>query len=342
MSNRNCQGVLLIGLTLIATVFSPPSAFGEEKSSGFHWTDNPTEGIADLLLGEEHVVRYMYGFDRSDEQRTEETTKVYHHVFGPGTDTIITKGPGGLYPHHRGLFVGWKKTIVGDESYDFWHCREGIVHQRHVRFIEMRSGDESGSMTAEIQWNDPDGNPVITEKRTIDVSRAPGDSGAGYGWQIDWRTVVSSNRGEIRLEGDRQHAGFQFRAAQPIADGKGARYIRPAGFPEGLDAFQVGDDGDPPPHIDLGWLAMTYVLDEKRYTIEYFEDPALPKPSLFSERPYGRFGAFFKATVQPEKPLSMRYRIRVTSGRTPTRAAIQSRYDEFTAELASIRGPEQP
>ena len=88
-------------------------------------------------------------------------------------------------------------------------------------------------------------------------------------------------------------------------------------------------------YIDLGWLAMSYKINGKPYTVAYFEDPSLPKPSRFSERPYGRFGAYFKATLTPGEPLMMRYRLIVTAGSPPSRDTIQSQYDQFVAELAT-------
>ncbi|MEX2286283.1 MAG: DUF6807 family protein [Planctomycetaceae bacterium] len=318
--------------SLIAIVLPLFSAGPLRAADEFHWVNQPQEGTADLLYGDQPVLRYMYGFDSSTDKARDETVKVYHHVFGPGTKTLITKGPGGLYPHHRGLFVGWNKTSFEGGPLDFWHCKKG-EHQRHHKLL-MQSGDASqGLMSSEIHWNDADGKPVIIETRTVTAH----SGSVGNGWQIDWQTSLASQRGRITLDGDRQHAGFQFRAAQSVAESNSARYVRPSGFPEQPEAYEVTDKDNPPLHIDLGWLAMTYTVDGRQYTVEYFEDPSLPKPARYSERPYGRFGAFFKTTLEPDKPLEMRYRLFVTSGPTPSREAIQKRYDEFVAELGKER-----
>lgn len=320
-------------VVVIAAVLCPlalQAAAAGEKGE-FRWVDDPEKGTADLMFGEAPVLRYMYAFDTSSPDRAQETYKVYHHVFGPGTGRIITKGPGGKYTHHRGLFVGFNKTQFDGRSLDFWHCRGG-AHLRHVEFLEQAGGPERGTMTAVIHWNDPDGEPVVTETRTVSVSSVDSTSEPGYAWQIDWSTTLESNRGEIVLDGDRQHAGFQFRAHNAVAESNGARYIRPEGFPQQEAAFQVGK-GDK--HIDLGWFAMTYELDNRRYTIEYFDNPSLPKPSRFSERPYGRFGTFFRTTLKPDQPLTMRYRVRVSTGDPPPRDDIQQRYESFLRELKS-------
>lgn len=330
---------VLAGLLVVALCGLAP-ALSAAEDAVFRWVDHPEQGTADLSFGDAPVLRYMYAFKPTDSGPTPETTKVFHHVFGPGTDAIITKGAYGKYPHHRGLFVGWNKTQFEDQRLDFWHCRKG-EHLRHARFVEMTGDAEGGTMTAEIHWNDREGEPVIVERRTVRVSRLDDVSDTGPAWQIDWKTVLESRRGEIVLDGDRQHAGFQFRADQPVADADGARYVRPSGFPQQPEAFQVNDKGNPPKHVDLGWLAMTYMLDGERYTIEYFEDPSLPKPSRYSERPYGRFGAFFKTTLEPDQPLTMRYRVIVSTGETPSQPAVQQRYEAFVNDLdasASSKG----
>jgi len=331
MKNFRAIALAVLAVTVAAVSgWNPdPSAAAENgEQTGFHWKNDQQAGTADLFVGDQPVMRYMYAFDTSTPERAHETYKVFHHVFGPGTDTIITKGPHGKYTHHRGLFVGWSRTKFDGKSLDFWHCRNG-AHLKHVEFLNMEADDEHGTMTAKIHWNAPDGKPVIAETRTVSARREP----ATGGWRIDWSTKLESRRGEIVLDGDRQHAGFQFRAAQPVADANGATYLRPAEFPQREKPIQVGDKGDPPAHINLGWFAMSYELKDRRYTVEYFDNPNLPKPSLFSERPYGRFGTFFKTTLKEDSPLKMRYRLVVSAGEKPAVSAIQKRYKAFLADL---------
>ena len=321
---RFCLPVAILSCALFGTTEA-----GEKAA--FRWVDSPDDGTADLMFGDAKVLRYMYGFDTSSPQRAHETYKVYHHVFGPGSGRVITKGPGGKYTHHRGLYVGFNKTKADGNSFDFWHCNKG-EHLRHIKFLTQKGGDNGGTMSALIHWNDKDGKPVISETRTVTVTKVATDAVPGFAWQIDWMTTLKSERGDIVLDGDRQHAGFQFRADNAVAESNGATYLRPEGFPQQDAAFQVGK-GDK--HIDLGWFAMTYELDKQRYNIEYFDNPSLPKPSRFSERPYGRFGTFFRTTLKPDEPLTMKYRVRVSAGKTPKAADIQKRYESFLGELKS-------
>lgn len=324
---KNCRKLFACAIAAVLTGGIPASADANEKA-GFHWKNNEADGTADLFLGGKPVIRYMYAYDTSTEARAHETYKVFHHVYGPGTETIITKGAGGKYTHHRGMFIGWNKTGFQGKSLDFWHCKGG-AHLRHVKFEDMSGDKNHGSMTAEIHWNDADGKPVIVEHRTVTVREEQNTDG----WQIDWSTKLESKRGDITLNGDRQHAGFQFRASQAVAEKNNGRYLRPANFPQKEEAIQVGDKGNPPAHIDLTWFGLTYELDGRRFTAEYFDNPNLPKPALFSERPYGRFGTFFKTTLTEDKPLELKYRVVVSTGDKPTVDAIQKRYDAFVKSL---------
>ena len=314
-----------ISLTII---FFVGIAFPATSQEAFKWKTDETAGTSDLIVDGKSVIRYMFAYDDSSKESVHDTYKVFHHVFGPESGEVITKGAGGKFTHHRGMFVGWNKASFSGKTYDFWHCKNG-AHLRHIKFVNQTADSDGGNMTAEIHWNDPDGNPVIRELRTVAVSREKSSGG----WQIDWSSTLESKVGEISLAGDRQHAGFQFRASQAVADANGARFIRPANFPQQPEAIQVKDKGNPPPHINLTWFAETYELGGKRYTIEYFDNPNLPKPALFSERPYGRFGTYFKTKLSENKPLRLKYRLIVTEGDSPSVTEIQSRYDAFVKSL---------
>ncbi|MFK7778380.1 MAG: PmoA family protein [Gimesia sp.] len=329
MKRNTTFSYILCTLLVISSVCSSVSA-GQKK--GFTWKDQPQKKVADLYYNGNPVLQYVYPFDDSSAESFHDTYKVFHHVYGPASKTIITKGPGGKYTHHRGLYVGWNKTKFNGKTLDFWHCKNG-AHLRHAKMIDMKGDADSGTMTSEIHWNDADGKPVIVETRNVTVTPIKIATSKNPVWQIDWQTTLESKRGEIKLDGDRQHAGFQFRAAQAVAESNNAKYIRPEGFPQQPAPFQVSDKTDPNGHINLGWFAMTYEIDGKRYNVEYFEDPSVPKPSRYSERPYGRFGAFFDTKFDETKPLKMKYRIIVSEGQTPTQAEIQKRYDLFVASL---------
>lgn len=293
--------------------------------AGFSWKD--TEGkYLDLMYDGRKVTRYMYDYDESSEQRAFETYKVFHHVFDENGENLLTNGPDGespytkkvLYPHHRGIFIGWNKLQFGGKSYDTWHMTNG-VRQVHQKFIEKKADTEKAISTALIHWKNGKGKVMVEEKRTMTVYK-PGD---GTIVQLDFETELKALNGEVYLNGDPEHAGFQYRphdgVAKGPADGK-AKYLF---HKEGID---------PRKDKNLPWVALEYGLNGKKYSVQYMSVPANPNAdAVYSAyRDYGRFGEFFKHTIGAGQTLKLRYRIRVSEGPLPDRQSLAEQYTAFT------------
>jgi len=308
--------VMLLGISLTGSI-----ACG----AGFSWKD--TEGkFLDLRYDGRKVTRYMYDSDESSEQRIFETYKVFHHVFDEKGENLLTNGPDGenpytkkvLYPHHRGIFIGWNKLQFEGKSYDTWHMTKG-VRQVHQKFMEKKADTEKAISTALIHWKNGEGKVMVAEKRTMTVYR-PGDGTIAL---LDFETELKAPNGEVYLNGDPEHAGFQYRPHDGVAKG-------PA---EGKAKYLFHKDRiDPKKDTDLPWVALEYGLNGKRYSVLYMSDPANPNPdAVYSAyRDYGRFGEFFKHTIPAGQTLKLRYRIRVSEGSLPDRKSLAKQYAAFT------------
>ena len=64
----------------------------------------------DVVSDGKVLVRYMYEHDTSTPEKHHETYKPYLHVFDVEGKKPITKGAGGQFTHHRGIFIGWSRT----------------------------------------------------------------------------------------------------------------------------------------------------------------------------------------------------------------------------------------
>jgi hypothetical protein len=111
----------------------------------FSWKDRQGQYL-DLLFDGHKVTRYMYTHDTSSEQRAFETYKPFHHVYD-ASGNLLTKGPDGehpylrdkiLYPHHRGIFIGWNRLTFEGKRYDLWHMPQ--AHMVHQKFLEPIAG----------------------------------------------------------------------------------------------------------------------------------------------------------------------------------------------------------
>jgi len=312
---------LLCGLMIIGMIGS--DAWG----AGFTWQD--TEGkYLDLLYDGQKVTRYMYDYDESNTQRTFETYKVLHHVFDEQGKNLLTNGPDGenpysksvKYPHHRGIFIGWSKLQFEGKSYDTWHMTKG-VRQVHQKFLEKKADAQKARSTALIHWKNGAGQVMVEEKRTTTVYRPV----SGTIVMLDFDTQLKAANGEVYLNGDPEHAGFQYRPHNDVAKGPAKDKAKYLFHREGID---------PKKDKDLPWVVMGYGLNGKRYSVLYMNHPQNPKGAVYSAyRDYGRFGSFFKKTIEAGKTLKLNYRIIVMQSEMPERQVVENLYRAYIASV---------
>ncbi|MBE3068636.1 MAG: PmoA family protein [Planctomycetes bacterium] len=304
----------LLGLFLACGLFAAFAAPAAAADGPFTFKDTAGQCL-DVLFGGRMVARYMYAHDASTKERRLETYKPYLHVFDAEGKSPITKGTGGLFTHHRGIFIGWNKITFEGRLYDRWHMPDG--EQVHQKFTDEKAGPDRAAFTSLVYWNDADGKPIIEEERTTTFHAAAAPAIA----LIDFTTRLSAPRGDVLLKGDPEHAGIQYRPADEVT--KPVRYV----FPR--------DGVDPTKDKDLAWVAEQYVLGGKIYSVQQMNHPENPKGTLYSAyRDYGRFGAFFETEIKKGESLRLRYRFWVAAGEMPSRDVLQRQSDAFAAAPA--------
>jgi len=263
----------------------------------------------------------MYkAYDDSTPESRHDTYKVFHHVYNPAGEQIITKGPGGKFTHHRGIFFGFSRVSYEGGGADIWHCK-GDTHQSHAGFIGQEAGKVLGRHTAAVDWCGGDKRVFVKEQRELTVYKSSG------GVLIEFASRLCSTGGKVKLDGDPQHAGFQFRASQKVADGdqKLTYYLRTDG--KGQPGETRNWPGDKR-MANLPWNAMSFVIDGQRYTAVYLDKPTNPKEARYSERTYGRFGSYFVYELDEDKPLEVNYRFWLQDGEMTVEQA-QGLSDDF-------------
>ncbi|QDU62506.1 hypothetical protein Pan216_33730 [Planctomycetes bacterium Pan216] len=284
----------------------------------FEWKEEPGKWTQ-LRFDGSPLASYMH--ESFDPERIEETKKVYHHVFRPDGKRLITKGLGGKFPHHRGIFFGYNRITAGDRKLDIWHARKG-EHQAHREIVNEFLGPVFGGHELRIDWNDREGKTFLEETRMLRVFPIDKET-----MLIDFRSELAAVDGPVRLEGDRQHAGVQFRAAQALAESNDGRYLRP----EKWSDMPANKQFNGPDHKDLPWNALQYKLDGEPITVAYLSDPKNPDNAEFSERGYGRFGEYFPYEVTAKKPLRVHYRFWVSTNEKVTREQIERQYQDMVS-----------
>lgn len=275
------------------------ATFSEEPAKpAFVWEKVPGE-YAELSLGDKPVLRYMCQ-TLTDETR-EDAFKVYHHVYNPAGTRLVTKGPGSLYTHHRGLFFGYCNVGYEGGKANTWSGRN--TPETPGGYLAEEAGPLLGRHQVAVDWRGSNDDVYLKERRELTVYDVPG------GRLIEFASRLATTGGKVTLDGNAPHAGFQFRAAAEVAEKTGnlTYYLRPDGKgPMGQARAKA---------FDLPWDAISFVLaDDDRYTVVYLDRPDNPKPAEYNERTYGRFGSFFRYELEPGGDLAVRYRIWLQDG----------------------------
>lgn len=292
-------------------------ANGECPAEEFRWERTDDESLL-LSLGNQPVLQYEHPV--YDPEDVEQTKKPFHHLFDPAGNERITKGPGGRFSHHRGIFFGYNRVYINDEQIDIWHAQNG-ERSEHERIIREVEGPVTGGHVVDIHWKDHDGNTFLVEERDLRAFRDSENS-----FVIDFYSVLTATDGTVRLEGDLHHAGVQFRAAQHVADHSDeTHFIRPEGWQELPQDEEMGEEH----WLDLPWNAMNFHIEGREYTVVYMSHPSNPDGAEMSERRYGRFGEFFPWHLSPEEPLEIKYRFWVIEGDAPSLNQIQQMFDFY-------------
>lgn len=282
--------------------------------AAYEFKNDKKQKQLEIIQSGKLIGRYMYDFDNSSGARREDTFKTYLMVFNPEGDLAITKGLGGDFNHHRGIYTGWNKITIDDLTFDCWHGHGAA--QIHQDFSDVRADANGATFTSRLLWEKgKNGPPAIEEKRTMTFSPPPAPA---YGMVDFSSTVKSVDHKPVTFDGDPEHAGVQFRVANEL-DRTKTLYLYP--------------QANAVPHKDLDypWLACSFVLNEKTYSVVYLNHPDNPKGARYSAyRDYARFGAFFKSSIDKDESLTLKIRFLMLEGPLPKADWIQKQYNLYT------------
>lgn len=292
--------------------FAPLALGIASAQEGISLVESPEH--VEIRHGGKLVARFMIAHDKSTPERHAETYKPYLHVFSPTFSTRLTKGPGGTFPHHRGIFVGYNKIKIGDKEFDRWHMKGGD------QVVTNMGGDEVGNgyaaFTADIDWEESAGKPLLHEFREFKLTKPA----APFYLGVELTSTIKPVAGEATLDGDPEHAGAQFRPSEKIDPTK-TEYLFPG---ENIDAHK---------DRDLPWAAEIFTVEGKTFTVAILNHPDNPKETRYSAyRNYGRFGAFPVLKATADKPAKLRYKWVIAEGEVRDAAAFQAEWNQYTGK----------
>ncbi|MCI0380906.1 MAG: PmoA family protein [Gemmataceae bacterium] len=306
--------------------------------SGFSYDWSKKDGkFAELSLnyGKRPVLRYVHSaYDNSSKEKRVQTNMVFHHLYvmgagnpfkggrqprfitnGGDTNDPLPKDPkDNLYPHHRGLMFAYSKiTYDGDKQCNMWSAQPGDTHQAHAGFLATEAGRIIARQRVAVDWHGPDNKVFAKEEREITVLLIRDYLRKTL---VEFTSRLKTTGGLVKLRGDPQHAGFQFRAHNDLYEQKNEKqtyFLRPDGKGEYGETRNWDPKTETGP-VNLPWDACSFVIDGKRFTVAYLNHPDNPGESRWSERTYGRFGCYFEYDLTEKNPLVVTYRVWVQDG----------------------------
>lgn len=262
----------------------------------------------------------QYEHPAFDSDNIQDTNKPFHHLFSPTSDNFISKGVGGENPEQRGLFFGYSQVEIAGRDLDFWYAENG-ERTEHREIDKEFSGPVLGGHSARIIWKDRDGEQMLEELRDIRAVKHQADS-----YYIDLESRLFATAAPVRLGGDVNSAGVQFRAAEEVADQQeSTRFIRPDDWADFPSDQPLGEDD----RVNVPWSAMEFSIDDETYTVVYMSHTRNPGTKHLAEQTYGRIGEFFPYQQSEGAPTVFRYRLWVVSGESPSVDDIERMYRNY-------------
>ncbi|MCL2744212.1 MAG: PmoA family protein [Planctomycetaceae bacterium] len=243
--------------------------------------------------------------------------KPYISVLRTPTGLNILRDAPHDHLHHHGLMFA-----LAVNGCNFWeeHGKPGT--EKTVSFTAEKS-----SLKTELDWNIPSGETVLKEARSVSVARN------AEVVLLDWTSVLKAPAAVPACLDKSNHHYFGLGMRFDQSMDKGGRFFNNTGGEHKGDAVR-GDERLTP----CNWAAYTAKLNGQPVTATVFGYSSNPIPTLvFSMGDAGKSFAYLGISlnlhrqpvdVEPEKPLTFRFRVAVWDGETAPEV-IEKEYQRF-------------
>jgi hypothetical protein len=232
--------------------------------------------------------------------------------------------------HHRSLWLGFKLV----NGYDFWENEFSYNNPKAGKALtrsvdDIKSGGNSGSLSATTLWLSPSGEAMLEERRRMTIS-------------TDGKLRIIDTDVELKALvkttfGDSKDGAFSVRVAESMSEKKGGVLTNSEGGRTMAETW-----GKP-----ASWVDYSGEVEGEKVGITLFEHPSsFHHPARWHVRDYGLlainpFGAkaFDKAlpeqntVLEPGQTLHLRYRVVVHP--PMTQAELDELYKKYAARITS-------
>jgi hypothetical protein len=233
------------------------------------------------------------------------------------------------HPHHRSLWFSHGAV----NGIDFWAETPKAGKIVHDKFLEVKSGADSGVIRSANKWVAPDGQVICTDERTFRVYARPGTERL-----FDFEVTLKAPEGKEVVFGDTKEGTMAVRLneAMRLSHGKG----KPG---KGHIVLSSGVRDESTWGKRAEWCDYYAPLEGKTVGIAIFDNPSNPiHPTWWHVRDYGLFAAnpfgvhdFEKKepgagnlVIAPGKSATFKYRIYIHEGDEKL-AKVGERYRDY-------------
>lgn len=272
----------------------------------------------------------------------------FYPVIGPGGAPMTRNWPmkdvAGEekdHPHHRSLWYSHGSV----NGVDFWAETPKSGKIVHDKFLEVKSGADSGVIRSANKWIAPDGGVTMTDERTFRVYARPGSERL-----FDFEVTLKAGDQDIVL-GDTKEGSMAVRVNESMRGvlgrepgekkskvGKGR-----IAMSSGVTSSGKGDEKAWGKRAE--WCDYSGPVDGRTVGIAIFDHPSNPKhPTWWHVREYGLFAAnpfgvhdFEKrekgagdVTIPAGKTMTFKYRLYIHEG-DEVAGRVGDRYHEYVS-----------
>ena len=239
----------------------------------------------------------------------------------------IVPGESRDHLHHRGLWFSYDDI----NGVKFWENDPSYTKPRMGRIVvrkaDWKDGDKSGTLTAAIEWLDPEGKALLAENREMIFHADPKLRIIDFNITLTAATAVTI--------GDTKEGAFAIRLAENFTERKGGKIVDAEGRTGMRNVW-----GKRAP-----WVDYTGEVDGERLGVAIFDHPRNPTyPTRWHARDYGLFALnpFGQNAFDPDaearqmklakgEKLVFRWRVVIHPGDAET-GGVADLYKQFAAQ----------
>jgi Methane oxygenase PmoA len=272
----------------------------------------------------------------------------FYPLIGPGGASMTrnwpmkeVEGEEKDHPHHRSLW--YSHGLVN--GVDFWSETPKAGKIVHDKFLEVKSGKDSGVIRSANKWIAPDGSVTMTDERTFRVFTR-----ANHERLFDFEVTLKAGDRDVVL-GDTKEGSMAIRVNESmrgvLAKQKGEKKAKVGkgriALSSGVTSSGSGDEKAWGKRA--AWCDYSGPVDGKTVGVAIFDHPSNPKhPTWWHVREYGLFAAnpfgvhdFEKQpkgagdiTIPAGKSVTFKYRFYLHAG-DEIAGKVADRYQDYVA-----------